>query len=144
MPRRRARPLGERLKFLSAIVGPRLSALRAFCKKRPEPATLVRIWVGLGAAHCAAMTFWPYPKTYLLGLVLYILSLGLVLVTGIWGARLSWDERLGAAHTVCLPGETQWRYFNNIFTHIALILASLKRLVSKNSLGLFSKHLFYH
>jgi hypothetical protein len=68
---------------------------------------MLRMWVGLGALHCASMTFWPYPKTYLWGLVLYILSLGLVLVTGVWGARLSWEARLGAAHTVAL-GTVLW------------------------------------
>jgi hypothetical protein len=60
------------------------------------------MWVGLGASYGAAMAFWPYPKTYLWGLVLYLLSLGLVLVAGAWGARLSWQERLGSAHTVAL------------------------------------------
>jgi uncharacterized membrane protein len=63
---------------------------------------MVRMWVGLGVVHSAAMTFWPYPKTYFWGLVLYLLSLALVLVTGVWGARLSWEARLGAAHTVAL------------------------------------------
>jgi hypothetical protein len=53
------------------------------------------------------MTYWPYPKTYWLGLLLYFLSLGLVLVSGIWGARLSWDARLGTAHTIAL-GTVAW------------------------------------
>jgi hypothetical protein len=35
-------------------------------------------------------------------MVLYLLCLGLALVASIWGARLSWDARLGAAHTVAL------------------------------------------
>jgi hypothetical protein len=75
--------------------------------RMPGSVTLVRLWVGLGALHCATMTFWPYPKTYFWGLVLYILSLGLAVVTGVWGARLSWDARLGAAHTVAL-GTVVW------------------------------------
>jgi hypothetical protein len=73
----------------------------------PGPVTMVRMWVGLGVVHSAAMTFWPYPKTYFWGLVLYLLSLALVLVTGVWGARLSWEARLGAAHTIAL-GTVVW------------------------------------
>jgi hypothetical protein len=73
----------------------------------PEPVTLARMWVALGAAYSASMTFWPYPKTYLWGMVLYLLCLGLALVASIWGARLSWDARLGSAHTVAL-GTTFW------------------------------------
>jgi hypothetical protein len=71
------------------------------------PVASVRLWVGLGAVYSASLAFWPYPKTYVLGMVLYIFSLALVLVAGIWGARLSWDARLGAAHTVAL-GTVLW------------------------------------
>jgi hypothetical protein len=73
----------------------------------PGEVTMARMWVGLGAVYAAAMTYWPYPKTYWLGLLLYFLSLGLVLVSGIWGARLSWDARLGTAHTIAL-GTVAW------------------------------------
>jgi hypothetical protein len=71
------------------------------------PATTVRIWVGLGALYSAVLTFWPYPMTYFWGLVLYLGSLALVMVSGVWGARLSWDARLGAAHTISL-GSMLW------------------------------------
>jgi hypothetical protein len=80
---------------------PSLASLQARLRM-PGPVMLVRLWVGLGALHSAAMTFWPYPKTYFWGMVFYLLSLALVLVTGVWGARLSWDQRLGAAHTIAL------------------------------------------
>jgi hypothetical protein len=40
-------------------------------------------------------------------MVFYILSLGVALVAGIWGARLTWDARLGSAHTVAL-GSAVW------------------------------------
>ena len=101
MPSRPASAAVKRLELGSAISLPHLPDLsRAF--GMPGPVTLVRMWVGLGAAHGIAMAFWPYPKTYLWGLVLYLLSLGLVLVTGIWGAKLSWEARLGAAHTIAL------------------------------------------
>jgi hypothetical protein len=34
--------------------------------------------------------------------VLDQLCLALALVAGVWGARLSWEQRLGAAHTLAL------------------------------------------
>jgi hypothetical protein len=67
----------------------------------------VRLWVGLSVVYCAALSFWPYPKTYLWGMVLYLLSLGLMTVSGVWGARLSWDARLGSAHTLSI-GTVMW------------------------------------
>jgi len=73
----------------------------------PGSAMLVRMWVGLGAVYSASLTFWPYPKTYFWGLGFYLISLALMLVTGVWGARLSWEARLGAAHTVAL-GTVLW------------------------------------
>jgi len=106
MPSRRRPGFGKRFAFGSAISLPQLPDLNRFFRM-PGPVTMVRLWVLLGAVHCASMTFWPYPKTYFWGLVLYLLSLALVLVTGIWGARLSWDARLGAAHTVAL-GTVLW------------------------------------
>jgi hypothetical protein len=85
----------------SAINLPHLPDLSRFVRM-PGHVAMVRMWVGLGALHSAAMTFWPYPKTYLWGLVLYLLSLGLAVAAGAWGARLSWESRLGAAHTIAL------------------------------------------
>ena len=40
-------------------------------------------------------------------LLLYLSALELVVVTGIWGAKLTWDARLPAAHTVAV-GTTVW------------------------------------
>jgi len=68
----------------------------------PGRVTMARLWVGLGVLNVGAMAYWPYPKTYLWGLVLYLFSLGLALVIGVWAARLSWDEHLGGAHTIAL------------------------------------------
>ena len=93
--------VAPRFAFASAISLPQVPDLtRLF--RMPGPVIVTRMWVGLGAVYGGAMTYWPYPKTYLWGLVSYLLSLGLVLVTGIWGARLSWEARLGAAHTIAL------------------------------------------
>jgi hypothetical protein len=101
MPSRPAPGFAKRFGFDAALNLPHPSDLAHFFSM-PGPVTLARMWVGLGAAYSASMTFWPYPKTYLWGMVFYVLCLGLALVTSIWGARLSWDARLGAAHTVAL------------------------------------------
>ena len=93
--------------FGSAISLPQLPQLPALPDltrvfRLPGPVALVRMWVGLAIAHSVSMTAWPYPKTYFWGLTVYLLSLSLAVVAGVWGARLSWDARLGAAHTVAL------------------------------------------
>ena len=53
------------------------------------------------------MPYWPYPKASAWWLFLYLCAIGMVLVAGIWSARLTWDTRLGAAHTVAL-GVVLW------------------------------------
>lgn len=68
---------------------------------------ITRIWIALGVVQSAAMVYWPYPKTYFWGSVLYLMCLAVALVNGVWGARMSWDERLGAAHTLSL-GTVFW------------------------------------
>ena len=99
MPSQPTPGLGKRFTSVAAVRLPELFDVHRFV---PGPVTMTRLWVGLGALHCASMSFWPYPKTYLWGLVAYLLCLAMVLVTGIWGARLTWEARLGAAHTVAL------------------------------------------
>ncbi len=89
--------------------------------RAPGPAMTARLWVALGVAYSASLTFWPYPKTYLWGLVLYLMCLGLALVTSLWGARLSWDARVGGAHTVALV-TALWAF--TLGTALALPLAS--------------------
>ena len=91
---------------LPAVRLPRVADLTAVFPI-PGRVTVARMWVGLGALNGGAMAFWPYPKTYLWGLVLYVAALGLALAAGVWGARLSWDERLGGAHTIAL-GTVAW------------------------------------
>jgi len=66
------------------------------------PALVVRAWVALGTLLSVAMPYWPYPKTYGIGLLLYLFAVALVVVAGSWAAKLTWDERLGGAHTVSL------------------------------------------
>lgn len=91
---------GKGLALASALSLPPLPHLFNFSV--PSAVTMVRMWVGLALVYSTSMTMWPYPKTYFWGLVLYLLSLALALVAGVWGAKLSWEARLGAAHTVAL------------------------------------------
>lgn len=96
--------------------------LRRFIRM-PSAITLVRLWVALAAACGAAMAFWPYPKTYFWGIVLYQSCLALSLVAGVWGARLSWDARLGAAHTLAL-GTVLWAVTLGATDTVALLHAA--------------------
>jgi hypothetical protein len=61
-----------------------------------------RVFVALGVLLSAAMPHWPYGHAWSWGLLFYFCAIVLVLVTGIWGAKLTWDERLPAAHTVAI------------------------------------------
>ncbi len=64
--------------------------------------TTVRAWVGLGAALAVAMPFWPYAKPYSWGLLFYMFAVAMLIVTGVWSARLTWITRLAVAHTLAL------------------------------------------
>jgi len=64
--------------------------------------TTVRAWVGLGAALAIAMPFWPYAKAYSWGLLLYMFAVAILIVAGIWSARLTWITRLAVAHTLAV------------------------------------------
>lgn len=61
-----------------------------------------RMFVGLGLALSSALMFWPYANTCGMGLWLYLAAVLLVIITGVWGAKLTWDLELGAAHTLAL------------------------------------------
>jgi hypothetical protein len=63
---------------------------------------IVRGWVALSVVLSVSMLYWPYPKTYLVGLLLYHFAVSVVLLTGVWSAKLTWDARLGAEHTLAL------------------------------------------
>ena len=69
---------------------------------QPAGTTAVWMWVGLGVALALAMPFWPYPKACAWWLLLYLFAVAMVVVTGIWTARLTWVTRLGVAHMVAL------------------------------------------
>jgi hypothetical protein len=76
-------------------------ALPAFTL-RDSDAFSARVFVALGVLLSAAMPYWPYANAWSWGLLLYVAAIMLVVVTGIWGAKLTWDARLPAAHTVAV------------------------------------------
>jgi hypothetical protein len=64
----------------------------------------IAVWarVGLGVVVPLALTQWPYARACDGGLLIYLLAVGIVLVTGFWGAMASWRGRLAAAHVIAL------------------------------------------
>jgi hypothetical protein len=72
----------------------------------PTPRDLgqVGVWarVGLGVVAAVAVTQWPYARTCGVGLLGYLLAVTTVLVTGFWGAGVSWRGRLASAHVIAL------------------------------------------
>lgn len=117
MPSTRTITVWSRVAALAAVVLRRVqpagAALQRYLPdvrrllKMPGSVATIRAWVTLGVLCAASMTYWPYPMTYLWGIVIYQLCLWIALVAGVWGARLSWDARLGAAHTLAL-GTVGW------------------------------------
>jgi hypothetical protein len=94
--------------FASAIRLPTLPRIALPALSEAEWGTLsVRTFVGLGVLLSAAMPYWPYSHAWSWGLLLYVSAILLVVVTGIWGAKLTWDARLPAAHTVAV-GTVIW------------------------------------
>lgn len=69
---------------------------------RTTGTTIVWVSLGLGVALGFAMPFWPYPKACAWWLLLYLFAVAMVVVAGIWAARLTWATRLGIAHMVAL------------------------------------------
>ena len=56
----------------------------------------------LGAALAAGMTQWPYFHGCGPALFIYLGAIGVVVLSGGWGAVSSWNRRLGLAHVVSL------------------------------------------
>lgn len=112
MPAVRTEPKPSRVRELAAAIP--MPQLRSFSLPRlpqldeSQWATLsTNIFVGLGVLLGAAMPFWPYSHAWSWGLLIYLAAVQLVVVTGIWGAKLTWDARQPAAHTVAL-GTAVW------------------------------------
>ena len=68
------------------------------------PRSAAGVWacVALGVMLGVALPFWPYPHSCGLWLLLYGSAVWMEVVAGIWGARLTWQTRLGLAHIVAL------------------------------------------
>ena len=64
--------------------------------------TVVWTSLGLGVALGVAMPFWPYPKACAWWLLFYLFAVAMVVVAGVWAARLTWVTRLGVAHMLAL------------------------------------------
>src|SRR5262245_63077226 len=100
MPAPRTEPK-KPLVIASALKLPALPKI-PFLTNMPPGALSARVFVALGVLLSAAMPYWPYAHGWSWGLVLYLAAIMLNLVAGIWGAKLTWDERLPAAHTVAV------------------------------------------
>lgn len=61
-----------------------------------------RMFVVLGVALSAALPYWPYANSCSWGLGLYLIAVTLVIITGIWGTKLTWDARLGRSHAAAI------------------------------------------
>jgi len=48
------------------------------------------------------MLYWPYAHASSWGLLLYLCAVALVIVSGVWGTKLTWDARVGGAHTIAV------------------------------------------
>ena len=70
-------------------------------------ALFARFFVGISVLLSAAMPYWPYPHAWSWGLLFYFFAVVLVVIAGIWSAKLTWDARLPAAHTLAV-GTIVW------------------------------------
>ena len=94
--------------FDRSYVSERASTIgaRPLSRMRPiqAPMSPAAVWscVGLGVLLGAALPQWPYTRACGSWLVLYMVAVATVVVAGMWGARLSWKNRLGFAHVLAV------------------------------------------
>ena len=76
-----------------------LSSIRSVRPVRPGA-----VWgtVSLGVLLGAALPEWPYESACGSWLLLYLSAVSLVLIAGLWGARVSWRGRIGWAHVLAV------------------------------------------
>jgi hypothetical protein len=99
---RKLRPRdGSRAPGRMAPVGARPPSQVRYVPVPMRPIT-VRLSVALGVALGVALPYWPYPNACGWSLIPYFFSVGLVVITGLWGARLTWDARLGFTHSAAI------------------------------------------
>jgi hypothetical protein len=70
--------------------------------KAPMSSAAVWSCVGLGVLLGAALPQWPYAKACGPWLALYMAAVEIVVIAGIWAARVSWKSRLGFAHVIAI------------------------------------------
>ena len=78
------------------------AAVRAGAPVTRGAALATWIRVGLGVALAAGMTQWPYFHACGTSLFLYLGAIGVLGLSGVWGALSSWRHRKGLAHTISL------------------------------------------
>ena len=61
-----------------------------------------RMFVALAVAQSLAMPFWPYRTNSSWSLGFYLSAVALLIVTGIWGSKLTWDARLARSHSISI------------------------------------------
>ena len=101
---RKLRPYDSSTSYVSerpsAIGAKPLSRMRPI--KAPMSSAAVWSCVGLGVLLGAALPQWPYAKSCGWWLALYMAAVEIVVVAGLWGARVSWKSRLGFAHVIAV------------------------------------------
>ena len=72
--------------------------------KSVPPVRAGEVWVcvSLGVLLGAALPGWPYENACGRWLLLYLSAVSLVVIAGLWGARVSWKGRLGWAHLLAV------------------------------------------
>ena len=101
---RKLRPYDSSTSYVSER--PSTAGTRPLSSMRPikSPMSSLAVWgcVALGVLLGGAMPYWPYEKACGLWLGLYMATVAIVVVAGIWGARVSWRSRLGFAHMIAI------------------------------------------
>jgi hypothetical protein len=101
---RKLRPYDNSTSYVSerpSTVGSRpLSSVRPI----KAPMSSVAVWscIALGVLLGGAVPYWPYEKACGSWLGLYLAAVEIVVVAGMWGARVSWRSRLGFAHVIAI------------------------------------------
>jgi hypothetical protein len=72
--------------------------------KSVRPVKVGAVWgcVTLGVLLAAAVPAWPYENDCGQWLFLYLGAVSLVVVAGLWGARVSWKGQIGWAHVLAV------------------------------------------
>ncbi|MGH7306867.1 MAG: hypothetical protein ACRELZ_26640 [Candidatus Rokuibacteriota bacterium] len=101
---RKLRPYDSTTSYVSER--PSTLGARPVSRMRPikAPMSSAAVWscVGLGVLLGAALPQWPYAKACGWWLALYMAAAEIVVISGIWGARVSWKSRLGFAHVIAV------------------------------------------